>query len=101
MEVDQVNHAVVESQKRDIELRENLDDSRPALEDSMPPQDPELGKIIKKLDWNLMPLLFVLYSLSVLDRSNLGNEKLAGLEDDIDLSGNRCNWLGTSFYISC
>ncbi|PWY69176.1 hypothetical protein BO94DRAFT_296279 [Aspergillus sclerotioniger CBS 115572] len=40
--------------------------------------------VYRKLDWNLMPLVFVLYSLSVLDRSNFGNSKIAGMEDDID-----------------
>jgi hypothetical protein len=57
--------------------------------------------VIRKLDWHLMPLIFVLYSLSVLDRSNLGNAKIAGMQDDIDLGGNRYSWLGTIFYISC
>ncbi|PYI01063.1 MFS general substrate transporter [Aspergillus sclerotiicarbonarius CBS 121057] len=56
--------------------------------------------VYRKLDWNLMPLVFVLYSLSVLDRSNLGNAKIAGMEDDIDLSGRRYDWLATAFYIA-
>lgn len=58
-------------------------------------------EIIRKLDWHLMPLLFVLYSFSVLDRSNLGNAKLAGLQNAIDLGGNRYQWLANSFYIAC
>lgn len=57
--------------------------------------------VIKKLDWHLMPLIFVLYSLSVLDRSNLGNAKVAGMQNDIDIGGNRYSRLGTIFYISC
>lgn len=57
--------------------------------------------VIRKLDWHLMPLIFVLYSISVLDRSNLGNAVVAGMNKDIDLSGNRYAWLGTIFYISC
>lgn len=57
--------------------------------------------VIKKLDWHVMPLIFVLYSLSVLDRSNLGNAKIAGMTKDINLTGNRYAWLGTIFYISC
>jgi hypothetical protein len=57
--------------------------------------------VIRKLDWHLMPLIFVLYSLSVLDRSNLGNAKIAGMSKDIDIAGNRYAWLGTIFYISC
>jgi hypothetical protein len=74
------------------------------------PYDPSLAPrytkeeedaVIRKLDWHLMPLIFVLYSLSVLDRSNLGNARISGMEKDIDLGGNRYDWLGTAFYISC
>ena len=61
----------------------------------------EEAAVIRKLDWNIMPLIFVLYSLSVLDRSNLGNAKIAGMEDDINIGGNRYAWLGTAFYIAC
>lgn len=57
--------------------------------------------IYRKIDWNLMPIIFVLYSLSVLDRSNLGNAKVAGMDQDIDLSGRRYDWLATAFYIAC
>lgn len=71
-------------------------------------QDPDLvatqeeeDAVFRKLDWRLLPFVFVLYSLSVLDRSNLGNARLAGLEDAINLTGWRYNWLGTIFYISC
>ena len=64
------------------------------------PSAAEEAAVIRKLDKRLLPLVFILYSLSVLDRSNLGNARLAGLEDDIDLSGNRYAWLGTIFYIA-
>lgn len=42
------------------------------------PSAAEERKVIRKLDWRLLPLVFVLYSLAVLDRSNLGNARLAG-----------------------
>ena len=38
------------------------------------------ARIYRKLDWNLMPIIFVLYSFPVLDRSNLGNAKIAGMD---------------------
>ncbi|KAJ6141322.1 MFS general substrate transporter [Penicillium chermesinum] len=60
----------------------------------------ELKKVVRKMDCCLLPLCFVLYSFSVLDRANLGNAKLVGLKDDIDLSGNHYDWLGNIFYIS-
>lgn len=60
----------------------------------------EYNRVIRKLDWNIMPMILVLYSLSVLDRSNLGNARLAGLEDAVNISGKRYDWLGTIFYIA-
>ena len=54
----------------------------------------EIKRVVRKLDFNLLPLCFVLYTFSVLDRLNLGNAKIAGLQDDIDVSGSRYQWLG-------
>jgi MFS family permease len=64
------------------------------------PTAEEEHAVIRKLDWRLLPMLFILYSFAVLDRSNLGNAKLAGMEKDIDLTHDRYNWLGTIFYIA-
>lgn len=61
----------------------------------------EEKRVIRSLDWHIMPVIFLLYSLSVLDRSNLGNARIAGMEDDINLTGNRYDWLATVFYIAC
>lgn len=87
----------VDSEKLDVEHLESAD-SAPAWE---PATAKEEVAVIRKLDIRLLPLVFVLYSFSVLDRSNLGNAKLAGLEDVVDLSGYNYNWLGTLFYIAC
>lgn len=67
----------------------------------IPPTAAEEAAVIRKLDWRLLPFVLVLYSLSILDRSNLGNAKLAGMTKSIDLAGLRYNWLGTIFYIAC
>lgn len=56
------------------------------------------NNVCRKLDWNLMPLAFGLCSLSFIDRSNIENTKIAGMKDDIDLSGRRYDWLATAFY---
>ena len=57
----------------------------------------ERRKVIRKLDFHLIPLLFALYTFSVLDKSNLGNAKLVGLAKDIDLSGGKYNLLRVMF----
>ena len=56
----------------------------------------EVARVVRKLDWHILPLCFVLYTFSVLDRSNLGNARLAGLEEDLDLTGSKYQWLATA-----
>jgi hypothetical protein len=36
-------------------------------------------KLVRKLDWRLVPWLSLLYLLSFLDRTNIGNAKLQGV----------------------
>lgn len=64
--------------------------------------DPELEKqVVKKLDRNLVPLVTVLFLLSFLDRSNIGNARIAGMSEDLHLDvDGRYDWLLTIFYIS-
>ncbi|KAK1534850.1 major facilitator superfamily transporter [Colletotrichum costaricense] len=73
--------------------------------------DPDAGKsaeeraaIDKKLMWKvdlwLVPWLSLLYLLSFLDRTNIGNARLAGMEDDLKMSGTDYNMSLTIFFIS-
>jgi len=66
-----------------------------------PPTPDEEKAVIRKLDWRLMPMIFIIYSLSVLDRSNLGNAHVAGLDGSIGLKGDQYATLGTFFYVTC
>lgn len=55
--------------------------------DSFPPCDPQAEKrLLHKFDRRLMPLLCVAYFFSALDRSNIGNAKVAGMNTDIGIS---------------
>ncbi|CAD6454357.1 d784c3a0-d163-423c-926f-9ec128be12a0 [Sclerotinia trifoliorum] len=63
--------------------------------------DPEIEKrVVRKLDKRLIPLVMLLYLLSYLDRSNIGNAKTAGMTKDLDISSPEYEWLLTIFYIS-
>ncbi|KAI2468234.1 MFS general substrate transporter [Annulohypoxylon bovei var. microspora] len=57
-------------------------------------------RVVRKLDWNLMTLFFVLYMLAFLDRGNIGNARIAGMAKDLELDGNRYQWLLNIFYIT-
>lgn len=47
----------------------------------------ETRKLLRKLDLTILPLVSVMYLLSFLDRSNIGNARLAGLEKDLGMTG--------------
>lgn len=47
----------------------------------------ETKRLLRKIDWSLLPLLSLLYLLSFLDRANIGNARLAGLEEDLNMTG--------------
>ncbi|MCJ1373898.1 hypothetical protein MMC20_005128 [Loxospora ochrophaea] len=56
--------------------------------------------VIRKLDLRLVLFIALLYLLSFLDRSNIGNARIAGLTEDLNLSSSQYEWLLTSFYIT-
>jgi hypothetical protein len=63
--------------------------------------DPVIEKRVRrKLDLHLVPLLAGLYLLAFLDRSNIGNARIAGMEMDLKLSSSDYEWLLTIFYIT-
>ncbi|KAJ5627400.1 hypothetical protein N7528_004827 [Penicillium herquei] len=65
------------------------------------PIDPELERrVVRKLDLRVPTLMGFFYLLAFLDRSNIGNAKIAGMTEDLSLTGNRYAWLLTIFYIS-
>lgn len=45
------------------------------------------SRLLRKMDSHLLPFLALLYLLSFLDRANIGNAKLAGLEEDLKMTG--------------
>ncbi|KZP01379.1 MFS general substrate transporter [Calocera viscosa TUFC12733] len=49
------------------------------------------AKLIRKIDLNLLPMLTILYLLSFLDRSNIGNAKLDGLTTDLNVAADNYN----------
>ncbi|KAG8893692.1 hypothetical protein FRC01_013414, partial [Tulasnella sp. 417] len=61
--------------------------------------DPAVAaKVRSKLDWHLLPLLFILYTLQFLDKNSIGAGSILGLIQDAHLTTNEYNNLGTAFY---
>ncbi|KAI4092490.1 MAG: hypothetical protein L6R37_007567 [Teloschistes peruensis] len=48
-------------------------------------------RVLRKCDLHVLPILYTLYMLSYLDRINIGNARIEGLEKDLGMSGNDYN----------
>ncbi|PPQ85045.1 hypothetical protein CVT24_010230 [Panaeolus cyanescens] len=59
-----------------------------SLEDFNTPEDKQL---LRKIDLRLIPILTLLYLLSFLDRTNIGNAKIVGLTTDLNVSSHEYN----------
>ncbi|CAK5281322.1 unnamed protein product [Mycena citricolor] len=59
----------------------------------------EIGRVLRKLDWHLLPFVSLLYLLSFLDRANIGNARVAGMATDAHLTGLRYNTVAAVFFL--
>ncbi|KAI0091669.1 MFS general substrate transporter [Irpex rosettiformis] len=57
-------------------------------------------RLMRKIDWWLLPWLTFLYLLSFLDRSSIGNAKLYGLEKDLDINDTQYNVALAVFFVA-
>ena len=60
----------------------------------------ETKRITRKVDFRLIPVLTILYIVSFIDRSNIGNAKVAGMNAELELSGPQYNLALTAFFIT-
>jgi len=56
-------------------------------------------RLLRKLDWRLLPLFTLLYCTNFVDRTAIGNAKIAGLEKDLHMQGYDFNIALTIFYV--
>ncbi|KNG49198.1 pantothenate transporter liz1 [Stemphylium lycopersici] len=81
-----------------IRTIENLPDPDAGLsEEERAAHDKEL---LRKLDFRLIPWLSFLYLISFLDRTNIGNAKVDGLQEDLNMTDGQYNASLTIFFVS-
>lgn len=91
-------------------LVSNMHQSAPALEDEKLPvsaveqfateSDNERSrKLTRKCDLRLLPPLFLIWFFPFIDRINIGNARIQGLEKDLRLTGNQFNIALVVFFI--
>ncbi|KAH8763101.1 major facilitator superfamily domain-containing protein [Diaporthe sp. PMI_573] len=74
-----------------------LTDDDAEFYENFPPE--KRTKLVRKVDWRLVPMLACLYLISQLDRANIGNAKIEGLDKDLGLSGVQYNICNSIFFI--
>ncbi|KAF7289118.1 Transporter C1683 12 [Mycena chlorophos] len=57
-------------------------------------------RVRRKVDLRIVPLVTITYLCCFLDRSNLGNARIAGMAEDLDLVGMRYQIAASAFFIT-
>jgi hypothetical protein len=52
---------------------------------------PSTRRLLWKLDLRILPLLYLAYIITFIDRANIGNVKIEGMLTDLDMVGNDYN----------
>ncbi|KAF2109059.1 major facilitator superfamily domain-containing protein [Lophiotrema nucula] len=61
--------------------------------------DKELAKrVLRKIDWRLIPLMFITYNLNFMDKTILSSASVFGLREDTHLEGQQYSWVSSVFY---
>lgn len=55
-------------------------------------------RLLRRIDWNLMPVMCVVYGLNYLDKTTISYASVMGIQEDIGLVGDNYQWLGSMFY---
>jgi len=56
-------------------------------------------RLIRTIDWKILPLLFAAYFLQFMDKVILNYANVMGIQHDIGMKGNDFSWAGTVFFI--
>lgn len=64
-------------------------------------EDKATRRLIRKIDVRLLPVLAVIYAFALIDRVNLPNARIAGMDADLELSvGDRYSLVVMIFFVS-
>ncbi|KAI1804645.1 putative allantoate permease [Daldinia bambusicola] len=58
----------------------------------------EARRILRRIDWRIMPLLFLTYTFNFMDKTILSSASVFGLREDTHLDGSNYSWVSSIFY---
>ncbi|KAB8258475.1 major facilitator superfamily domain-containing protein [Aspergillus pseudonomiae] len=56
--------------------------------------------LLRKVDWRILPVMFLTYFLQFVDKISLNYANVMGLQTDLHMSGNDFSWLATAFFLA-
>lgn len=81
--------------KTELEKSAVVENATPTTSDHqlpLPPFDKAAeGRLLRRLDLKVLPILWLLYVVCFVDRSNIGNAKIQGMDQELKLKGQRYN----------
>ncbi|KAK1957566.1 major facilitator superfamily transporter [Colletotrichum sublineola] len=90
LEMKEDKHAPPAVSEADAELAEALRNYVPGTQ--------EERQLVRKIDLFLMPMLWIMYILNYVDRTNIGNAKIAGMQKDLSLTDDGYAWVLSIFF---
>ena len=58
----------------------------------------EAKRVLRKVDFRIVPILFLIYLLQYLDKNGINYASVYGLQKGTNLHGQNYSWLGSIFY---
>ncbi|KAI9677626.1 MAG: hypothetical protein M1817_006581 [Caeruleum heppii] len=81
------------------EVKVALDPEVAPSDSSLPVDSAAERRLLRKCDIHVIPILFVIYLISFLDRINIGNARIEGLEKDLRMRGSDYNVALLIFFV--
>ncbi|WVF68217.1 hypothetical protein IAT40_002982 [Kwoniella sp. CBS 6097] len=94
------DHAHVKKEDEWHEQDDVLEQDAVALAATYTPGSDAEKALVRKIDKRIIPCIWVLYTLSYLDRANVGNAKTGGLEKHMNLTSDQYSIVLLVFFIS-
>ncbi|KAJ6083669.1 hypothetical protein N7467_007804 [Penicillium canescens] len=65
---------------------------------SFDPNSPEARRVRWKIDMRILPMIFVIYCLQLMDKNSLSFAAIMGVKEDTNLTSSQYSWLGSLVY---
>lgn len=86
--------------KLGVESEKDLDDTYQIFREGegLEFDEQDAKKVLRKIDYRIVPILFVTYLLQYLDKNSINFANAFGLQEGTNLTGQDYSWLGSIFY---